>query len=108
VKIFGVEIEKTDDAGRLLRPTAVAVFGCLLSTAGIAILTVVAGIEFKGETSLFLIGFLVFACAASCAYAFVGWRFGRPVALRVLGVVGGIAALGGLAYLIWLLLARGT
>jgi hypothetical protein len=94
------KIEKTDDDGRLKRPVAVAVFGCLLSVACIAI-------EFEGTTAPFLIGFLAFAFVASGIYAFIGWRFSQKLAGRILGIAGGIVVLGGLAFLVWLVLARG-
>jgi len=111
MKHFGIndeEIQKTGDDGRLQRPIAVAVFGCLISTGIIAIVALKADVARNGSTAAFLVAFLAFACLASCTYAFLGWRFSRNLAHRVIGTLGGIIALGGLGYLIWLLLARGA
>lgn len=107
---FGIddeEIQQTDADDRFQRPIAVAIFGCLLSTAGVALIMVKSRLAF-GTDTVFLLIFLAFAWTASCTYAFLGWRFSRAVAHRTIGVAGGIVALAGIGYLFWLLLTQVT
>ena len=109
VSKFGIDeqqIQATDAADRFKRPVAVAVFGCLISLAIVAIIFARSG----GATSrndsgvIGIIAFGMIACAMSCVYAFVGARHSRKLAHRLLTIVGSILALAGVAYLVYMLL----
>ena len=108
MKTFGIDEERvqaTDEQGRLKRPIAVAVFGTLLSLGFVVVMFARSGADLSGSGVAGVLAFGVLALVASCLYAFIGARHSKAMANRMLGVVGGVAALVGVAFLVWILLA---
>ena len=109
VSTFGIDeqqIQATDEADRFKRPVTVAVFGCLISLAIVAIIFMRSGGPNRNDSGVIgIIAFGVIACVISCGYACIGAHYSRKLAHRVLTIVGSILALGGVAYLVYMLLA---
>jgi hypothetical protein len=111
MKLFGIDTEaqeSTTGAGdRLERPWTVFIFGVLLSVA----FTVVVFVRATGtrvvedKMSVGMLAFAGLATLLSAAYAFIGARYSLKRAKRIVGTIGLLVLLGGVAVLLYMLLA---
>ena len=99
------QIQATDANDRFKRPVAVAVLGCLVSVGTVALMMGRAGGRQDDSAVVGLLVFGVMACVMSCTYAFLGAGYSRRLAHRVLTIFGSVLALGGVGFVIWMLLA---
>jgi hypothetical protein len=106
MKKFGIDEQQTqitDEKDRFKRPISVAIFGCLISAGTVGLILSRTGSLQSGTSAAGLLIFTIFAFTFSCLYAFLGWRYGRTLAHKVLGTVGIVIVLAGVAFVIWLL-----
>lgn len=90
----------TDESGRLRRPIAVAIVGCFLAFA-VGVLTL-ARSGGGGATPVGLIATFAIGSVLSIAYAIIGAKVSKDAANRFIGIAGGLVALAGVAYVIYL------
>jgi hypothetical protein len=107
VEKFGIDealIQAGDEFDRFKRPVVVAIFGTLISLAIVAAIFLRSGANDNAVPGI--VAFGVLAVAMSCTYAFLGARYSRSLANRVLGIVGGVIAAAGVGFVFWMLLTK--
>jgi hypothetical protein len=94
--------------GRLERPWTVLLFGLLAPIALIVMLVLHSRSGQQPLDDKMLIGFVgiaVLTFVLSAAYAYLGWRYSRKLARRVVGIIGGVAILSGVGVLAYAILS---
>jgi hypothetical protein len=95
--------ESMDDSGRLQRPWTVLLFGMLVPVATVIYLAVRTGgspfLEDKIAVGILVFGILAFLL--SVTYVVIGTKVSLALARRVVGIVGGVIALGGVGAIIY-------
>jgi len=95
-----VENAATDEHDRFRHPWRIVACGF-----GLGVCTAAVMMAKAGESGLpGALAVLAFVYLLISLYAWIGFKHSKALAHKVLGIVGGAAALGGVVFLVWMLL----
>ncbi len=102
-QLYDPERDVSATSGKLERPWFVLLLGILVPVGAVVYLATSDGSLLGSSQMYWLAAFAGFPALLSALYVFLGVRYSVAMARRIVGTIGSIIALAGVAILIWYL-----